>query len=246
MKLPDLTLAADVNAAIARLDQAGWVEIGRGDWSWVYAAPAGDVAVRLSPWDPAYALHVRLCIDNPGNPYLQRIDRIDPLGRVGSAVWMQRLQAADEERAMAFCHALGFGSASNPEWLQRTPATPWPEDDASLRELRVLLATAMASGERTLPLWGGSDVSPKNILADHSGQLKLIDPFFVRGRDIVAALQRHDATALVGYRPDELRAFLQIPVFTPGPALAALQQAVDDLFTRTAADDAGVRHRHPP
>ena len=80
MRLPDLRAAGSASTAIALLARAGWHEIGRGDWSWVYAEQDSELAVRISPWDPAYALHVQQCVDHSGNPYLQRIHHIDALG----------------------------------------------------------------------------------------------------------------------------------------------------------------------
>lgn len=234
MRLPDLRAAGSASTAIALLARAGWHEIGRGDWSWVYAEQDSELAVRISPWDPAYALHVQQCVDHSGNPYLQRIHHIDALGAVGSAVWMERLLPADEARACMFCLALGIGSASNPKWLAQA-STTWPADDAALGQLRSLLAATLAIGAQTLPLWGGSDLQPKNVLMDRRGQLKLVDPFFVRGDDIVAALQQGNAAALAGYRAVELRAFLEIPVFTPGPELDALRRNLSLLAPSLAS-----------
>ena len=80
--------------------------------------------------------------------------------------------------------------------------------------------------QRTLALWGGSDVAPKNVLADAHGQLKIVDLFFVSGRAIVSALTERHSDALQGYGRRELLAFLQIPVFADEQVREALGRIV--------------------
>ena len=85
--------------------------------------------------------------------------------------------------------------------------------------------------------WGGLDVRPGNVMQDASGQLKLIDPYFVAGKDLIQALLT-DAPAVVrGYSVAELQGFLEIAAFederdAPGPVLAQLRERVDSIVRR--------------
>ena len=76
-------------------------------------------------------------------------------------------------------------------------------------------------------------------MQDASGQLKLIDPYFVAGgvKLIPAMLEDIDAVAR-HYSPAELRAFLEIAAFedeqdAPGPVLVQLRERVASLGAHT-------------
>ena len=56
-QMPHMPREASVAEAQAALADAGWREVGVGDWSWVMADPEDRVAIRLTPFDPAYRLH---------------------------------------------------------------------------------------------------------------------------------------------------------------------------------------------
>lgn len=227
-RLPNLdgcTRARDACAALALL---GWQECGRGDWSWVLRDPSDSIAARITPWDAAYLMHGRMCIQHAHNPYLQRILRIQPLGRVGHAIFMERLHAADEARAAELVTALDLVSGVDSK--QRSTAAHRTGDTPQLHELRTLLLAAEHQGRITLPFWGGFDVSTKNIMATGDGQLRLIDPYFVSGLAIVSALQNGETDRLRALSADELRAFLQIPVFADTEETAALRRVVDGMY----------------
>jgi len=67
------------------------------------------------------------------------------------------------------------------------------------------------------------------VLADRQGSLKLIDPVFVRGREIVRVLAAGDTELLAEFTRDDLEAFLTIPVFAPGPETDALRGRLANL-----------------
>ena len=160
------------------------------------------------------------------NPYLPRIDAIRPVGPHGHLVLMERLHPAPEDRATALCAALvktgdfGWGA---PEGVDVAALAADP-DVAALR--RHVLALA-EEGARTLPFWGGLDVRPGNVMADGTGRLKLVDPVYVAGPKIVAALKTHDRAALAKLPPGAIAAFLTIPPFAKGTG--ALGEAAHEM-----------------
>ena len=207
--LPQIRQGGTASEACGALSDAGWREVGRGDWCWVFADPADEIAARVTPWDRAYRLHVKTCLAHAGNPFLQRIDGMVELAAGGHVVFMERLWPAGEAEALAFCHAVRVGNDSGWDWAEK-PAGPFPETPA-LAALRSILADELEEGAATLPFWGGSDVSPKNVMADGAGQLKLIDPVFVSGWKIVEAIEAGAADLPQQMSREELEAFFTIP-----------------------------------
>jgi hypothetical protein len=201
--------AADARAA---LEPAGWSLVGTGDWSWVYASPEGGSVARVTPWDRAYRLHAETCLRHR-NRYLQRIERIDELRDGGHVVFMERLWPADEARAAAFCAAIGLGNES--EDAVAAPTADF-DGDEDLAELRRIVGEERDFGAANFPFWGGLDIRPGNVMADAQGQLKLIDPLFVAGKQIVAAILAGERERLAAIPRGSLAAFLTIPVFTDG------------------------------
>jgi hypothetical protein len=180
----------------------------------VLASPAGDQAARISPWDGAYQLHAERCI-GARNPYLPRIDAIAPVGALGRLVLMERLHPAPEPEAAALCAALVTAGDSGwraPDGVDVAALAADP-DVAALRNHILALNE---EGARTLPFWGGLDVRPGNVMADASGQLKLVDPVFIAGPKIIAAIEAHDRPALARLPPGALAAFFTIPPFADG------------------------------
>jgi hypothetical protein len=220
---PSAQSAADARSA---LEAAGWSLIGTGDWSWAYASPDEPTVARVTPWDRAYRLHAETCRAHP-NTYLQRIDRIVDLRDSGHVVFMERLWPADEARAAAFCVAIGLGNQSGYE-LQATPENVAVfERDPELLALREIVRGAVKKGAASLPFWGGSDIRPGNVMADADGGLKLIDPLFVAGKEIVAAILAGERERLAAIPRGSLAAFLTIPVFEDGAPV--LRKALIDM-----------------
>ena len=105
--LPGLSPEDDHRRVRARLETDGWKWLARGDWSQVYASPDGRQVARVVAFDPAYALHVRTCLANPGVAHFQRIDWHRDLAPAGQVVVMERLQPAAEAPASHLCCLLG-------------------------------------------------------------------------------------------------------------------------------------------
>jgi hypothetical protein len=220
---------ADLAAAeaICALEALGWTRIAAGDWSWVLASADESQAARLSPWGDAYLLHARRC-EAVQISFLPRVDAILPLGALGHVIVMERLLPAPESRAAAFCSALAVASDSG--W--QAPAgcdTSEFDGDSEIAILRDHLLRLAEEGEATLPFWGGLDVRPDNVMADARGRLKLVDPVFVSGPKIIAALEARDQKALAQLPAGAIAAFFSIPAFEAGPgslAAAAIEMGL--------------------
>jgi len=215
MEPADIHPDDDHRRARTKLEAAGWRWLARGDWAHVYVSPDGALAARVCAFDPAYALHVRTCLAHSEEPHFQRIAWRADLG-AGEIVVMERLEPADEARARALCDAI------------RGDTPP------ALRPLRAILEDACAEGERSLGWFGGLDVRPGNVMQDARGQLKLMDPYFVAGKELVPAMLRDVANAARHYSKAQLAAFLEIAVFeeeehAPGPVLVELRRRVAEL-----------------
>jgi hypothetical protein len=191
----------------------------------VLASPTGEQAARVSPWDAAYRLHAERCLP-ARNPYLPRIDAIQPVGALGHLVLMERLYPAPEGEATALCAALveaGDSGWRAPAGADVAQLAAGPAVAALRRHIRAL----DAEGARTLAFWGGLDVRPGNVMADAAGQLKLVDPVFVAGPKIIAAIEARDRAGLARLPAGALAAFFTIPPFADGAG--ALGEAAAEM-----------------
>lgn len=224
--IPDHSSAADARFAFER---SGWRLIGTGDWSWVFADPSDTLAARVTPFDPAYRMFVDFCLRGPPNRFLPRIERVTPLVRDGYVVVMARLYRADEEEAQRFCRTLGVANDSR---YAEPQGAPMADPDGEIAALRERLDALLAEGVRRFTLWGGPDIRPGNVLANASGQLKLIDPVFVRGKTIVEMIVAGRSEMLRDFSRSQLEDFLTIPVFEPGAETDDLRRRVAEIFPR--------------
>ncbi|WP_397420882.1 hypothetical protein [Phenylobacterium sp.] len=163
------------------------------------------------------------CLSGPPNRYLPRVDSITALEGEGYAVLMERLWPADEVEAAALCGRIGLGNDSG----YQIPILADDPFDQDLATLRSRLKALMAQGAERFTLWGGSDIRPGNIMVDTVGQLKVVDPVFLRGPALVEALMADRGDLLADFTHGQLQAFLTIPVFQPGPETEELRRRVD-------------------
>jgi hypothetical protein len=225
------------------LESLGWCWHAQGDWSQVYVSPGGDQVARVAPFDPAYALHVRACLAHPEIGWSQRIDGHCPLAPAGEIVVMERLEPANEEAASLLCCRLGQTKhlEAEPSNDERERFEAERRADPALTALFDLLQETAAEGARLLGWFGGLDVRPGNVMQDRRGQLKLIDPYFVAGKDLIPAMLADIEDVANHYTREELRGFLEISVFEaeeeePGPILVQLRERVESLKPLTGGD----------
>lgn len=233
--------------ARARLEEAGWRWLARGDWAQVYASPDGERVARVAAFDPAWALHLACCLAHPEISCFPRIDWHCPLGPAGQLVVMERLWPADPERAVALCCQLGETKClgrepDDAEWLAFADARLRSPE---LRRVFDLLRATAAEGARRLACFGGLDLRPDNVLQDASGRLVLIDPYFVAGLRLVPAILEDVRAVARHYSPSELRGFLEIAAFEdeakgerdePDPVLGQLRERVGMLEAEAARE----------
>lgn len=225
--LPTFTRRTSAVEARTLLESTGWRTLGTGDWAWVLASPDDHVAVRVTPFDPAFRMFAEACLLAPPNRFVVQIDKVIPLRRKAYAVVMERLHPADEDRAKALVASLG-GAAATGSLLRGSAADPG--DDAALAELRKRITSLLAGGARRFRLWGGSDIRPGNVLQTSDGRLRLTDPVYVRGTSIVEAIREGRTENLGDFSRHDLEDFLCIPAFLPGPDTDALRQALGSLI----------------
>lgn len=181
------------------LEATRWELFATGDWSWVYRDPAGELAARLSPWDPAYERFVQICLANLDNPYIPRIEQEVHLARGGHLVVMDYLEAVSAREASHVVDVLAF---------RAEPTTR----DRGLGELRDVVADASRRAAMEIPYWEGLDQNPLNVMKSRDGHLKVVDLFFVSGRRLAdAILLDRDAPSRIAR--DQLLSFIEIPDF---------------------------------
>ena len=212
--LPPIASAATAEQARARLEAAGWDQVGAGDWSWAFADPSDAWAARVTPFDAGYHMFAAACLNGAPNRWLPHMVEIRPLRRDGYIVLMQRLWPAEKTAASAFCAALGI-----PNETGKPPPVAGPAvsaDDADLVVVRTRVRALMAASVARYGRWTVCDVHEGNVMVDAAGQLKLIDPVGVGGWKIVEALRQGDADRLGDFSRDQLEDFLSIPYFGLG------------------------------
>jgi hypothetical protein len=225
-------LGSNVSAAQActLLEQAGWRQVGAGDWSWVFADPSDEWAARVTPFDPGYKMFARACMGGPANRWLPKMIDIQPLLRDGYVVLMERLWPAEEAAASAFCAALGIANDTGHAPPIAGPAVAGDEPD--LAALRARIQELLVQGSARYLLWAGSDIREGSVMADAAGQLKLIDPVGVAGWKIVEALRSARADRLTDFSRTQLEDFLSIPYFGPGREGRAEKDEILACITR--------------
>lgn len=188
-------------AALAELnhrDAAGWLladgwnVCGVGDWATVWRSPDGELAARVSPFEPAYAVFVRLCRALPGNPLLPRIELDAPLEGGGRLTVMEFLVPTDKDRAAAV-------------WQR------WDADgDDPIAAVRAEAERLSAEAAQAIPYWGGIDRNPSNVMATPAGEPRLVDLFYAEGLVIYADLLKDPAKVLARFSAEQRRYMAEI------------------------------------
>ena len=210
------TLPPDLSAAeaCARLAEAGWRQVGAGDWSWAFADPGDRYAARVTPFDPGYRMFAQDCLDGPANRWLPEVVQVLPLSHEGYVVLMERLWPAEDAAASALCAALGIANESGAAPPVAGPAVA--ADEPELVTLRPRIQRLLADGRSRYHRYAVCDIREGNVMADRDGRLKLIDPLGVGGWKIAEALREARADLAKDFTLSQVQDFLTIPYFGPG------------------------------
>lgn len=168
----------------------GWNVCGVGDWATVWRSPDGELAARVSPFEPAYEVFVRLCRALPGNPLLPRVELDSPLEGGGRLTVMEFLTSTEYDQAAAVWKRWDQADAEDPVAAVRNEAE-----------------RLNAEAAETIPYWGGLDRNPANVMTALDGALKLVDLFFAQGKQIYAELLENPAAVLASF-PAERRRYM--------------------------------------
>jgi hypothetical protein len=84
---------------LAELVLLGWTPCGVGDWAVALRDPAGRLAARICPFDPAYSAFLELCRRCAGSRYLPHLDLTAALEGGGSLTVLAFLAPAREAAA---------------------------------------------------------------------------------------------------------------------------------------------------
>jgi hypothetical protein len=171
----------------------GWNVCGAGDWATVWRSPDGELAARVSPFEPAYKVFVHLCRALPGNPLLPRIELDSPLEGGGRITVMEALVPAERDVAAAVWKRWDEAGADDPVTAVR-------------REAERLDAEAAEA----VPYWGGLDRNPGNVMATPTGEPRLVDLFYANGLEIYPELLSDPSKVLAAFPPDRRRYMAEI------------------------------------
>jgi hypothetical protein len=215
-----------------RLLADGWNVCGIGDWATVWRSPDGAQVARVSPFEPAYEVFVRLCRLLEGHALLPRVDFDAPLGGGGRLTVLEFLLPVDPAEADAVVE----------RWTAALPDDP-------ITEVRRQAEQLDAEAAATVPFWGGLDHNPGNVMKNASGELKLVDLFYAEGREIYRVLLEDPARIAEAFAPDRREYILDIAVLarvsTPDE-IAALRTAAESIgsqppYRRATSPNASLR-----
>ncbi|MFT4224907.1 hypothetical protein [Micropruina sp.] len=144
-----------------------WTPCGEGDWARAYRSPAGRLAARVSPFDPACAFTVALYREGAGNRYLPRLDAHRNLDGGGQLMVMELLDAVPADDAQ--------------QWHRRLHDPAAHRADPGLAAAAALIDGVHRRAEAELPWCGPLDDNPGNVMRDAAGRAKFVDLFYVQG-----------------------------------------------------------------
>ncbi|MEU5156855.1 hypothetical protein [Glycomyces sp. NPDC021274] len=187
----DPTALAELNhrEAAGWLLADGWNVCGVGDWATVWRSPDGELAARVSPFEPAYGVFVRLCRALAGNPLLPRIELDAPLEGGGRLTVLEFLVPTDKDRAAEV-------------WRR------WDADvEGPVAAVRAEAEKLSAEAAEAVPYWRGLDRNPSNVMATPAGEPRLVDLFYAEGLEIYTDLLADPAKVLARF-PAEQRKYM--------------------------------------
>jgi hypothetical protein len=156
-------------------------------------SPAGHVAARVCPFDPAYWAFVDLCRDCAGNRWLPRIELAADLEGGGSVVFLEFVVPVGHPVVKDFAE----------QWQAR-------DRDPESQEVSRAPERIHAQYRQSTPWWGRCDLDDAHIYSA-AGRPVLLDVFCMAGSDLYQAIL-DDVTAVHRQIPRKrMRYALDIP-----------------------------------
>ncbi len=189
---------ADHRDAERRFLAEGWMPCGVGDWALALRSPDGELAVRISPFDPA-------------GPYV-------------AAIYREAAHTRQVPRLFVHRRLTGGGDLSVMEWLGAVPEAEAvafhraiAESAPKVAELAQVIRRVHERAQVELPWCGPIDVNPDNVMRAADGRLVIADLFSAAGPELYRTAV--DDPALVAARiPEPERRFMaEIPLTSSGP-----------------------------
>ncbi|GAA4986540.1 hypothetical protein [Actinopolymorpha pittospori] len=187
----------DHRSARARLERLGWAMCGEGDWAYAYRSPSGRLLARVGPFEPAYGYFVELCRRCAANRYVPQVELATQLEGGGHLAVLEHLSPPGRELVETFLR----------HWAHAEEA------DADLRALRHEVDRMDEWGRQNVRWWGGVDIGERHVLLSTDGNPKLIDLFFLAGRDLIRDLLDDPRAFLRDVPPHQRRYILDTPHF---------------------------------
>ena len=192
--IPDLPWASlSHRQVLAYLTGAGWVPCGVGDWAVALRSPAGHVAARVCPFDPAYWAFVDLCRECAGNRWLPRIDLAADLEGGGSVVFMEFVVPVGHPVVKDFAE----------QWQARDGNPEFQEVSRAAQRIH-------AEYRKSMPWWGRCDLDDEHIFSA-AGRPVLLDVFCMAGSDLYQAILDDVAAVYRRIPRERMRYALDIP-----------------------------------
>jgi hypothetical protein len=190
--------SVDHEAVEGLLASSGWTRCGVGDWAVVLASPSGDLAARISPFDPVATYTVRLFREAAGTGQVPVLHAHRDLDGGAVLTVMERLLPSDPDQATAFFQAL---DEARPE----------------VADLAGVIDRILAGARQELPWCRRVDPNPANVMRRADGGLVLTDPFFADGRSMYGSLLT-DASLVARVIPASRRRHMfDLPLAESGP-----------------------------
>jgi hypothetical protein len=215
---------ADHDQAEGHLRRLGWLPAGRGDWAIALRSPSGELAARISPFDPAAPFTAELYRSGQSTGWFPRLFLERPLEGGGHLLLMEFLHHVENS----------VGASVHRRLQQRDPA---------LAAVADLIAEVHRRAAEALPWCGPVDENPANIMAAADGSLRITDVYYAAGPDLYGTLIADPLTVARAIPAEQRRHILQIPLASSGGWDPAEREKMRTGLER--ADAVLLRRRKP-
>jgi hypothetical protein len=176
----------------------GWSRCGVGDWAVVLADPRGDVAARISPFDPVAPYTAELFRLAAGTRQVPVLHAYVELAGGAVCTVMERLHPVKPDVGAGF--------------FQELEGRP-----PHLVALATALDQVLEQAGRELPWCGPLDPNPSNVMRRSGGDLVLTDPFYADGPNLYGSLLTDPMTLARSIPAERRRYMFELPLAETGP-----------------------------